>query len=1141
MLERATTCPRSGGRNLLRISSAPVRTRRSLHVAFWNHGGHDLDPFQCNASPASQSEPKSVGQNGTGKPNSRGNGPANLPDAPTLDFLYPAKTLATLRRISVAKSASWGTCRETERIGKGLRTYSSAAAEVTVDSISNAQTAFHLSVPPSKPAHTSAPNAKYIAELRRLLDHPRRNDYERAWNLWRQGHLEIESLDLTARVLTYLTTSERPVDLKRAFHLYNILPSEKDAQSYRDGIVLYLKAKNFLKALGVHREAVEQLKGSGNFGTHIIMVRAINVGNWRLALETWEGFKRVQGRSLEAGQPGPSTYDLWRLVIGSDGFLQRAVSLAEFVKSQQGNDDYERWKSFAIELINYTLSARKFNPLHGRIYRFASDVSDNTPRQQSTDLFTASQDVVKYRQNVNNQFNSYNFHQQVIKSRPPTRPRRRIMQEAPRTDPVARFAYRLADILLEFGAMKEEQFADAIQIFQQRRNIPLVFSLYNKVRKEEGFSLSHRILFEILRNAISVHSVSDIETLLADWYKFHGRPPVLAFQAAMTELAAHGHAEKVHSLFDELRSIHPAEEIDFMNVLPSLLYVHARRAEVGETVRQFERIYKEFKLHQNLRCWNILIYAHTRVGDLEGALKHFSNLLSTRLPVDEFSFGTIMGICANRGDVDNVRSLITTASSRGITRSTTMMNCLVLAYVKSGNIKYAELLLHKLRKSTLRGSRTRMWNYVIVGWAQQRNIMAAQRVFRGMRMFHVRQDEWTYAAMMQLWAICQRPDDAWKMLRVGMPRQKLRPTAQHYAIVMGGYLACRQSDKVFNVYRHMLAHDIKPNFATQVLILKASANAKQSGESSRRISQTDMGLAQAEEILDRMMRTTDPSEIAAQEPRKSISNQPLDQAYPAAYFDFLIFTLGQRGAFGKVQKLYNDYLTLAKTTHPDKPVEPPIKLLSALMVTNLRQGKYDELTRCWNFAVQQAKRQARGLSDPDTSQPGWVLKSQRYLLLPPFPYLVKGLAAAGQCDKLIATVREMLAAGFDLNNRNWNLYVQTLAQNNHGVEAFQICEAKLMQKWRGWGRHNKRYRRIYLLGAENKPPSNKRAITDILVTYKTLVVLASFLVQLRSQGPSKERATTLESIRSVAPRTLDAVQRMPKTEDEFQIELLRQE
>ena len=95
MLERASTCLESGGRQLFRAPKSALHSRRNLHSAFWHHGASDLSlPLWWAINPAN-------GGSGVEQP-------AVTTNSAPLDFLYPEQTLALLRKFSARNETAHG-------------------------------------------------------------------------------------------------------------------------------------------------------------------------------------------------------------------------------------------------------------------------------------------------------------------------------------------------------------------------------------------------------------------------------------------------------------------------------------------------------------------------------------------------------------------------------------------------------------------------------------------------------------------------------------------------------------------------------------------------------------------------------------------------------------------------------------------------------------------------------------------------------------------------------------------------------------------------------------------------------------------------------------------------------------------------
>ena len=100
MLERASTCLESGGRQLFRAPKPCLRSRRALPSTLWHHGAGDLTlPTWSAAASITQNTGGDVDDAAAKKTI----GDPRRQDGVLLDFLYPEKTLALLRRPPVER------------------------------------------------------------------------------------------------------------------------------------------------------------------------------------------------------------------------------------------------------------------------------------------------------------------------------------------------------------------------------------------------------------------------------------------------------------------------------------------------------------------------------------------------------------------------------------------------------------------------------------------------------------------------------------------------------------------------------------------------------------------------------------------------------------------------------------------------------------------------------------------------------------------------------------------------------------------------------------------------------------------------------------------------------------------------------
>ncbi|KAI4125064.1 MAG: hypothetical protein LQ347_005502 [Umbilicaria vellea] len=657
---------------------------------------------------------------------------------------------------------------------------------------------------------------------------------------------------------------------------------------------------------------------------------------------------------------------------------------------------------------------------------------------------------------------------------------------------------------------------------------------YRALRANPGVVPDHQILQAILGKYRQVHSVFGTRLVLSDYRNYHGGPPVKAYREFTYEEAHQGDADAVHGLFNE-RCSRFGTPTDVRDVRP-LLIVHSRRAETHEVCKQFDRLSQDFGIEPDVHCWNIVIAAYARSGDVEGALDWFTKLLDSKVRPDSYSFGTMMNMYANRGDLEAVEELLEQSKSVVDKMTTAMVDSLVLSHIRNDSIEEAEKLVEAAVDIDLQGSKTRMWNYLLTAYAFRGDIENLARVHTRIKEVGIARDSMSYVAVMQGLVVRRRPDDAEKILKVVMPKKGIQATATHYAVIMGGYLMIKQYHKVFSLYRRMVERNVKTLLSNETLMIKSAAEVDRYELQEQGTLDEESELHQAEAMLEQAVSNMDPMDISAREPLMGVGVERLDEAFVSTHFDYLIFVYGRQKAFDKVSALYDKYIETVKRFKPDNDlsrVSPPTSMLSALMVAHLQQEDYESVERCWHLAQEKSAQLARRAKVSDTSEPGWVLPPRRFLLNPPLLHYMKALDAQGKVEQLTTTITDFHSSGYALDNSTWNLYIEILARARQVLQAFCLCEQHLMPGWPGW---------LYPWDyhASQKPRSVRFFhLAHLSPYYETMVNLAAAFVDMRIRNAHLVKDREMDDLHREAPRTLAAVTSMPRRNDHLQASVLK--
>ena len=659
---------------------------------------------------------------------------------------------------------------------------------------------------------------------------------------------------------------------------------------------------------------------------------------------------------------------------------------------------------------------------------------------------------------------------------------------------------------------------------------------YRELRKNSSVKPLLSLMNAVTERLCAVHSSTGLFMMLEDYQRYHGGPSAATLKKIIFEFAQQGNQEAVFKLFEGFRTRFGNPKNP--DLYHSLLHVYFRRGQVEKVVTVFENLLEDYGFVPDVGAWNLVISTFARVGDTDNALSWFTKLAKNNLKPDSQTYAALMAMYAKRGDLEAVIGLFQQSRSENVKTTVAMMSNLVLAQVQNGQLAEAQktveqaLQIHSDKTPVMR-TRTRMWNIILNAYAMRPDLEKVSEIHRLMQESGVPSDSMTYAALLQSLTVSKQPDAARKILEVVMPRSRIRASPIHYAIVMGGYLATREYHRVFALYARMLKRNLMPVPSTQNTVLRAAASVDVEQANKEGTEGAQIDLSRAREILEQTLATMDPQELARNEPVKFFGVSRLDEAYSSSYFSYLIFLYGRRNAFDKIAELYDRYAATANKFRQDVELSPPIQMLSALMVAHLQANDHEEVERCWYLALDKSEKLARRSTASDLSQPGWVLHARRFTINTPLLHYLKSLESQRRIDDLTATIEDLLTSGYALTSKSWNAYIQALVRNDRTLRAYELCETQLMDGWPGWEAMGG----TWTIRSRFKAMAPKRLQAERrMPSYPTLVFLAGAYMDVQA---GFGEGAGMEELRTVAPRTVDAVRNMPMLEDEWQGRVLR--
>ncbi|KAM0797299.1 hypothetical protein BDR22DRAFT_460243 [Usnea florida] len=1063
MIERAIGWLESGGRAVLRGSKKQSRCRRHLHSAFWSHGAGNIDLpswwmlFLQNPSSARNSRQNRAHRTATAALSS------DLQEI-FFDFLYPAHTLALIRRLKRSTNAQR---HAAQNIKQCSRSYTSIAADfingakafgTTIQSQNRDFSSTSSSeIPPS-----DDPIRRRINEMMDLKDHTW--IYDELWQSY-QALLETSqslSPQELIKMLRCLENSRRTIDIERAVALFDSIPTQqRQAIHYSYAVSAALSLKDLDTAVDIHCEALARTSGSD--GTAAAVFRyAVQHEKWQVAINTWHVYwnDKLHSYTMPDIWTGVKSLPMTELIEKAIAAVDFAISTAE--SSQHPNAVAAR--DFALELIRKTFSIK------------------------------------------NTDFDTRKHWQLVQKAR----------------------ALDASDLKTQTMALKQ------LLSFESKQYGHRALDLYRVLRKESTYTPNLHLLSIITSKLVAEKSDTDMVMIIKDWHVYHQKlPPNIAIEIARV-FADLGQLEPLQNLFQDHCSTYgkPSEKLWYQ----ILLSVHQRRADPEGVVRAFDDLRQNYPFDPGVSSHNWVIGTFCRTGDVDGALGWMHKLLESGHTPDRLTYILLMSLYAKRGDSEAVLDLYLRSKKHRVKPNMKMIDSLVLAHIKDEKLAEAEQLVKEALQMDVKGSRTFMWTILLNAYALRKDIGKVSELHKEMQTSGVASDSMTYAALMTSLSVAKMPQEAHKILNKVMPRAQIGATSIHYAIVMGGYLAIKHYGRVFKVYKEMLTRNLSPTMSTQNILLRAAASVDKTSQDPRQDPEIQTGLVRAQETFEHTISNLDRSELAAFEPRKFVGPNSLNEAFVSTYHEYLIFLHGKDGAFEHVAELYDRYVsTFARFTGGDAKASPPIGLLSALMAAHVRADDHEEVERCWNLALSKSEKLACR-ANAVTSEPGWVLHSRRLIMNVPLRHYIMSLSKQGRIDDLISIIKQLNFSGFVLNGPNWNFYIEHLArspQSSHQLLAFEHCERELIPNWPGWDalgnpewafkKYRTKVRGAWLLQNRSVP------------AYVTLVTLAAVYLEARKGN----NPTPCPQYAQVAPKTVDAILKMPNMADRYQISLLR--
>jgi len=652
----------------------------------------------------------------------------------------------------------------------------------------------------------------------------------------------------------------------------------------------------------------------------------------------------------------------------------------------------------------------------------------------------------------------------------------------------------------------------------------LAGDLYKKYRRSLNNVVSQKVLWRMLahfypKDDQGLKQVYTDYKQRSDTYT-KGILPLTVYQKFMAHHGRKGDIKTVRRLAEEYLRYHERAKRD-ESVIACIMQAHAVNANPDAARKAMEEGEERTGMKANIYHWNILLNAHAKAADYTGAIETFSRLCDEGEP-DGYSFGTLMGMAAIRGDLSFTIELFNLATrEKKIKPDLAMVDCIVEAYCQNDRFQEAEkLCLNMMKNRDIKGPHTILWNTLLHHHALQRDLSSVNRILEFMASKQIPYDDDTYSQLLTVLMYVGQSHHAMHLLRLAQKDGLFRPTPEHFVILMAAFIRSNEPHMAIKLNRILHKQGNAGNPERWTYVINALRMWKKI-PSSKRWDKT------AKDFLIKAL------EKFQQSVRLKESGVHVGRKIMHAQYSHITSILTELRDFGSLQDIIDVY-------HSQYPAEitrenMPLRLLTSIMHADFYERNYESVRKTWQVIIdrtlkrnilspsaeQGSEEVADVDADADISSPT-VLGRMRFGLSAPIKVIQRLYLAEKDAAGLMAMMDQVQARGFKLDSKNWNMYVFILARLHEYVHAFRICEEQLMPQWTGWAheRIKKRMRRQLPLEIRrmNHNPHRPRPITH------TLLYLARAYMDLEQAAPwSNESGRILREINEKAPMTVTAV------------------
>lgn len=645
--------------------------------------------------------------------------------------------------------------------------------------------------------------------------------------------------------------------------------------------------------------------------------------------------------------------------------------------------------------------------------------------------------------------------------------------------------------------------------------------IYRMYRQIPDISIQAEMLNSMFGIFKSLNDRAGILEVLNDWKINHRTLTYGAYRDFLQYFSALGDLPMTEQLWADFveyqrRGIKRGRRRSISKVTFALmLNCYAERGALSSANRFFREISRHVQPSQVL--WNILLKTYRRANDYAGALEVFKTMFEKFDRQSVLSLRYMASMAAVRGDIDFILWLV--SEQRKYTRHTDVVTMAAVVQALCQNDQYAEAEKVTLEStSKVNGDPVLMWNVLLEYSARQHDLGNLSRLLGLLEQHGVRYNKDTYSWLLRGLSYCRQTPHAEKMLRIALRRDHQHVSAEHFLIVFSSSIGTRETHRALRLLELTKSSNMTRTTQDVLSELSALRTWRRFGHAHEpRLGNVEF-LSAVLAILQRcVIRLENKDHVD-----KRLLVRPGDVEKIVTFCVLMKDFATANEIIAAFQKMYPPNL------YPEKYT---LQLLNALILAHSGDGEFDIVDSVWKKLFDNVKREARIRAFKQSESDAKPSMRMVWDMQAPITSMMRSCLLRNDSDRLSDVVREVREAGFELNNVNWNLYIQFLARLGELKAAFVLCEKVLMPGWHGWHLRFLRTRaRLEDVPYEKLPLETRRLLTSRLYlnpSKVTILKLSKAFMDLEAESAwVSSKVQEINALRKLAPLTLQAMRNL---------------